>query len=477
MNTCQKHPDRKAIARGFCGACYNRWRIENTEKRCSKHSERPAFARGLCHYCYRQQTRSKPCVNHPERLAVAHGLCGGCYWKLRIENNPLIRESENAFRRRLYDERKSVGQCTRCSARAEVGVVLCSTCSDNTLHSYEKRKANKLCVNCGSEIDRLGVVCLKCRGVAQARYKNRKVMNLCTLCGQATRGTVRCDKCLENDKRVRVALIAAGLCSDGCGRKAVEGRQKSSECLARDIWHATKKKAKRDNYSPLAMSLDDFVIWYLDKKSKTTCCEWCNGPFTARGPIVEHDHNTGSIRALVCHSCNVLEGYGIDRLNLVAAKIDEWSNRKIVYREIPSTIAPQVMSDDVRRSLSILRSSKNSAKKYGHRPISMSLNEFAEWYKTHLVSARGYCEWCREPFDKRGPVVDHDHVTGEPRSVVCNSCNVVEGHGIERIRKVLVVMRVWRDKATLSTPPVPGIQPPSKPGTHSAHSPLPPRSP
>lgn len=86
--------------------------------------------------------------------------------------------------------------------------------------------------------------------------------------------------------------------------------------------------------------------------------------------------------------------------------------------------------------------SRRVAKVRGHQGISMSLDEFRKWYAAHLKSANGFCEWCNDPFGSRGPIVDHDHGTGEVRGMICHACNSIEGHArspehLERIAKIL----------------------------------------
>lgn len=53
-------------------------------------------------------------------------------------------------------------------------------------------------------------------------------------------------------------------------------------------------------------------------------------------------------------------------------------------------------------------------------------------YESMLTGQAGRCAICREPMLR--PCVDHDHVTGRVRALLCNDCNLTLGW-IERPEK------------------------------------------
>ena len=65
------------------------------------------------------------------------------------------------------------------------------------------------------------------------------------------------------------------------------------------------------------------------------------------------------------------------------------------------------------------RTTSNRRKRYGLEPVA-----FAEL----LLHQNGCCAVCQsDQWGKRGPHVDHDHVTGEIRGLLCHRCNTAIG--------------------------------------------------
>ena len=74
-----------------------------------------------------------------------------------------------------------------------------------------------------------------------------------------------------------------------------------------------------------------FEAWFLEHISTCNgCCEWCGEPFSGREPYVDHDHETGELRALLCVACNTIEGFAKspEHLEKIAAKLREMHKPK-----------------------------------------------------------------------------------------------------------------------------------------------------
>lgn len=63
----------------------------------------------------------------------------------------------------------------------------------------------------------------------------------------------------------------------------------------------------------------------------------------------------------------------------------------------------------------------------GGVPVELSIDHVGEWYKVKLEEQNGACEICGQLPDKRALALDHDHVTGKLRGLLCNGCNLIVG--------------------------------------------------
>lgn len=79
----------------------------------------------------------------------------------------------------------------------------------------------------------------------------------------------------------------------------------------------------RKNYG---ITLDQYEAKYRRQSGACAICQKQN--LEGKRLAVDHDHKTGIVRDLLCHSCNVALGYAKDDLKIIAAMFDyieRWS--------------------------------------------------------------------------------------------------------------------------------------------------------
>lgn len=94
-------------------------------------------------------------------------------------------------------------------------------------------------------------------------------------------------------------------------------------------------------------------------------------------------------------------------------------------------------SCDYKRSRYYIQRNKDRYQKYARKSNAKRVGIFVEdydiWYEEQLAKQDGKCAMsdCRLPVEKNlhGRLsVDHDHVTGKFRGLICNRCNSFLGH-------------------------------------------------
>jgi hypothetical protein len=91
-------------------------------------------------------------------------------------------------------------------------------------------------------------------------------------------------------------------CSTCCNQRAREKR----------VRHDTPEKRRRWSLSGrYGLTVADFERMHAEQRG---LCAICSDPM--RRPVVDHDHATGKVRALLCHKCNLALGH-IERPNFM----------------------------------------------------------------------------------------------------------------------------------------------------------------
>lgn len=88
--------------------------------------------------------------------------------------------------------------------------------------------------------------------------------------------------------------------------------------------------------------------------------------------------------------------------------------------------------DKVRYRTELRRKTRNRTRELrrcrrGGVPVELSIDHVGEWYKVKLEEQNGACAICGQLPDKRALALDHDHVTGKLRGLLCSGCNLTVG--------------------------------------------------
>ena len=127
---------------------------------------------------------------------------------------------------------------------------------------------------------------------------------------------------------------------------------------------------------------------------------------------LDHDHETGMIRGILCDECNRM----VANFNLNKKALDYIKNSEL------KNIIP-IEDNKTPKEIRIERE-----KNWKHKGIKITWEEYVGLYNM----ADGKCEICGKPLkltkadDGDGievANVDHDHISGRPRGIVCRRCN------------------------------------------------------
>lgn len=87
--------------------------------------------------------------------------------------------------------------------------------------------------------------------------------------------------------------------------------------------------------------------------------------------------------------------------------------------------------------------------------MTITSKQFLAWYKDKRVKAAGLCAWCGDAFGDKGPAMNYDRLTGQPRALVCFACGRVESYGVERLRRVVAAVEAWETGRTAKAAAIP----------------------
>jgi hypothetical protein len=163
-------------------------------------------------------------------------------------------------------------------------------------------------------------------------YASAKAAGACTQCktGAAVLGRVWCDTCLSAARTVEQRRKAEGLCV-ACGKIPAEpDRVRCVACLA----YASAKQEKFRQRNPEAVRISKLRKYGLSRAEYLALLARQNGlcALCGRPPVklhrggthlaVDHDHETGAVRGLLCTNCNTGLGCFRDDSDLLGRAIE-----------------------------------------------------------------------------------------------------------------------------------------------------------
>ncbi|MCS7317205.1 MAG: endonuclease VII domain-containing protein [Candidatus Dojkabacteria bacterium] len=89
------------------------------------------------------------------------------------------------------------------------------------------------------------------------------------------------------------------------------------------------KRLKRRDYHLRNKYNISLTTYEEIKEFQENKCAICHQETTKL--VVDHDHNSGALRGLLCHSCNVMLGHARDNVEILSSAIEYLNKRKTTY--------------------------------------------------------------------------------------------------------------------------------------------------
>ena len=198
------------------------------------------------------------------------------------------------------------------------------------------------CDRCGSLEKTANGHCIPCERARMAARMSKP----CVKCGQTERGAFgNCKACARNYARLRNAT-PEGKTAKRASRdntpeaKALRAAKRSTE---EQLWRRRKRRTKaqvKERELAYARRPDVRLRRYARRYNLSGAelkakiegqrgrCAACHGPLTpGRGTHIDHDHASGVVRGILCHDCNLAEGFlhgSPKRARQIAAYLERW---------------------------------------------------------------------------------------------------------------------------------------------------------
>lgn len=318
-----------------------------------------------------------------------------------------------------YEQRATSLVCEKCKGPKTIRGAYCNRCCN------ERRKNAKKCLGCGSVERVCHGTCYSCSKKYRLARIDREIGTQCN-CGRGLKGrNFKCSYCNKEDRQKRKNIFVE--CQEcGC-KKSANTIRRCKRCVR------PKRELRLVKVLAKKYGCDPSIIARMKQQS---ACEICNRQGIK--PFIDHCHQTGKVRGVLCRWCNSGIGFFSDNTELLRKAIDYIESPRI---PIEITQSATCACGQSRRGDSLTcqkcknryRKGKcsmcdNDSEKTGAcrdckqtREIAKRLNiSFGLAKRCRMVSA---CEACNAKLDD-GANIDHCHATGIMRGVLCNNCNI-----------------------------------------------------
>ena len=206
-------------------------------------------------------------------------------------------------------------ECSQCSEEAVGNTTKClkHTISGRVTsqRAREKKKKLGLCYECSDKAVG-GSRCPKHAALRNQDYYHRSTSGFCIGCeAPAIPNERQCPSCKETSRLLQKArgtkAKELGNCPNHVGEPAVPGRTTCVRCGWLTFESAIKK------YDGLTL---ETYAWMEHDQDRA--CASCGDRVEL---VVDHDHATGKVRALLCSSCNRLIGHAKEEIARLTAAI------------------------------------------------------------------------------------------------------------------------------------------------------------
>lgn len=141
-------------------------------------------------------------------------------------------------------------------------------------------------------------------------------------------------------------------------------------------------------------------------------------------------------KSMLCNICRI--GLTVDNCRPFILKVGSGYCRDCdkIYRKQRYKLHPEKQREATKRFLSIEENKRAQSHRCSvyHREKKFGITE--EQFNTKFISQNGLCKICKEPMSgqtrTKVPCLDHCHVTGKLRDLLCTNCNVLLGNCFEK---------------------------------------------
>lgn len=178
---------------------------------------------------------------------------------------------------------------------------------------------------------------LRCKIKAQRTRDKRKAAGLCTTCGKPSR-VPDCGSCKRARREKRLERKRNNQCVS-CAKPNVNGKDQCDDCNSKEYTRYAKSRlteeGRRRELTNQMRHL--YGITYEEYEElaaqQNHVCEICRQGRNRKGQrlFVDHDHDTGVLRGLLCQNCNSVLGLAHDSpevLRQAAEYIEKYRENK-----------------------------------------------------------------------------------------------------------------------------------------------------